>query len=107
MVYFANFQHIYFMSYLLSCTTKLDEPRVLYVCYAASLELRGLMERSIPRIPSSHLVVSCVLPCVSYVSIPHVEYARQGYTPFKRRVSEVGSCPCNGLTHGCRFYSER
>jgi hypothetical protein len=28
MVYFANFQHIYFMSDLLPCTTKLDEPRV-------------------------------------------------------------------------------
>jgi hypothetical protein len=44
MVYLANFQHIYFMSDLLSCTTKLDEPRVLYVCCAASRELRGLME---------------------------------------------------------------
>jgi hypothetical protein len=42
-----------------------------------------------------------------YVCIPHVEYARQGYTPFKRRVSEVGHCPCSCLTHGCRFYSER
>jgi hypothetical protein len=31
MVYFANSQNIYFMSDLLSCTTKLDEPRVLYV----------------------------------------------------------------------------
>jgi hypothetical protein len=46
-------------------------------------------------------------PCVSYMSIPHVECARQGYTPFKRRVSKVGRCPCSGLTHGCRFYSER
>jgi hypothetical protein len=33
-----------FMSDLLSCTTKLDEPRVSYVCCAASQELRGLME---------------------------------------------------------------
>jgi hypothetical protein len=41
------------------------------------------------------------------VCIPHVEYARQGYTPFKRRVSEVGGCPCSGLTHGYHFYSER
>jgi hypothetical protein len=106
MVYFANFQHIYFMSDLLSCTTKLDEPRVLYVCCAASWELRGLMEWSIPRIPSSRLVVSCVSPRVSYVSIPHVEYARQGYTRFKRRVSEVGRCPCSRLTHGYRFYIE-
>jgi hypothetical protein len=29
MVYFANFQHMYFMSDLLSCATKLDEPRVV------------------------------------------------------------------------------
>jgi hypothetical protein len=34
----------YFMSDLHSCTTKLDEPRVLYVCCTASRELRGLME---------------------------------------------------------------
>jgi hypothetical protein len=34
----------YFMLDLLSRTTKLDEPRVLYVCCAASRELRGLME---------------------------------------------------------------
>jgi hypothetical protein len=44
MVYFANFQHIYVMSDLLSYTTKLDEPRVLYVCFTTSWELRGLME---------------------------------------------------------------
>jgi hypothetical protein len=44
MVYFANFQHSYVMLDLLSCTTKLDETRVLYVCCAASQELRGLME---------------------------------------------------------------
>jgi hypothetical protein len=96
-----------FMSDLLSCTTRLDEPRVLYVCCTASRELRGLLEWSIPRIPSSRMVVSCVSPRVSYVSIPRVEYARQGYTPFKRRVSEVGRCPCSGLTHEYRFYSER
>jgi hypothetical protein len=58
MVYFANFQHILFLSDLLSCTTKLDEPRVLYVCFTASRELWGLMEWSIPRIPSSRLVMS-------------------------------------------------
>jgi hypothetical protein len=42
MVYFANSQHIHFLSDLLSCTTKLDKARVLYVCCAASQELRGL-----------------------------------------------------------------
>jgi hypothetical protein len=51
----------------------------------------------------SHLRVrlwDLLSPRVSYVSIPHVEYVRQGYTPFKRRVSEVGRCPCRGLSHG-------
>jgi hypothetical protein len=95
------------MSDLFSCTIKLDEPRVLYVCCTASRELRGLMEWSIPRIPSSRLVVSYVSSRVSYVSIPHVDHARQGHTPFKWRMSEVGRCPCSGLTHGCRFCSER
>jgi hypothetical protein len=41
---------------------------------------------------------------LSYVCIPHDEYARRGYTPFKRRVSEVGRYPCNGLTNGYCFY---
>jgi hypothetical protein len=121
------------MSDLLSCTTKLDEPRVLYACCSGSRELRGLMDWSIQRIPSSRPVSTCfirVLSAIShtkddmlysrwtchelwcrhvlpYVCIPHVEYARQGYNPFKRRVSEVGRCPCSGLTHGYRFYSER
>jgi hypothetical protein len=31
----------------------------------------------------------------SYMCVPHCEYARQGYTRFKRRVSEVGRCPCS------------
>jgi hypothetical protein len=130
MVYFANSQHIHFLSDLLSCTTKLDKARVLYVCCAASQESRGLMEWSIQRIPSSclvsHMFYTCAFrmksyeewhalfkmnmswvvmsPRFSYVCIPHDEYARQGYTPFKRRVSEVGHCPCSGLTHGYRFY---
>jgi hypothetical protein len=39
-------------------------------------------------------------PHVSYVSIPHIEYARQGYTPFKWRVSEVGRCPCSDKRMG-------
>jgi hypothetical protein len=46
---------------LTSCTTKLDEPRVLYVCCSASWKLRGLMELSISRIPSSRLFMSCVV----------------------------------------------
>jgi hypothetical protein len=53
------------MSDLLSCTTKLDEPHVLYVCYSASRELRGLMEWSIQRIPSSRLVATCFIRVLS------------------------------------------
>jgi hypothetical protein len=45
-----------------------------------------------------------VLP---YVDVPHREYARQGSASFEKEVSEVGRCPCSGLTHGYRFYSER
>jgi hypothetical protein len=89
---------------LTSCTTKLDQPRVLYVCCSASRELRGLMEWSIPWIPSSRLHMSVVSPRLSYVCIPHADHVCQGYTPFKRRVSEVGRCPCSGLTHGYRFH---
>jgi hypothetical protein len=99
MVYFANFQHSYVMSDLLSCTTKLDEPHVLYVCCATSRELRGLMEWSIPRIPSSRLVMSCVVAMCLICVHSACRCTRQGYTPFKRRVSEVGRCPCSGLTH--------
>jgi hypothetical protein len=53
------------MSDLFSCTAKLDEPRVLYVCCTASRELQGMTEWSIPRIPSSRPSVtssSCRLP---------------------------------------------
>jgi hypothetical protein len=114
------------MSNLLSCTTKLVEPRVLYVCCSASRELQGLMEWSIQRIPSSRLVATCFIRVLSvwshtkddmlysrwtchglwcqhvlpYVCIPHDEYARHGYTPFKQRVSEVVCCQCSGLMHG-------
>jgi hypothetical protein len=65
MVYFANFHHLYFMSDLLSCTTKLDEPHVLYVCCSASRELRGLREWSIQRIPSSRMSLTCFIHVLS------------------------------------------
>jgi hypothetical protein len=41
-----------------------------------------------------------VLP---YVCIPHYEYERQGHTPFKRRVSEVGHCLCSNKRMGDVF----
>jgi hypothetical protein len=45
-----------------------------------------------------------VLP---YVDVPYYKNARQGCTPFKRRVSEDVRCPCSGFMHGCHFYNER
>jgi hypothetical protein len=77
--------------------------RVLYRITGIA-RVDGVIHSTGPIIAS---VYEFVLPRVSHVSIPHVEYARQGYTPFKRRMSEVGRCPCSGLTHGCCFYSER
>jgi hypothetical protein len=43
----------------------------------------------------THHRVSVSHRILPYVDIPHGEYARQGCTPFKRRVSEVGRCPCS------------
>jgi hypothetical protein len=103
MVYFANFQH--FTSVRL---TLLHNQTRWATCFIRALfritELRELMEWSLPWIPSSRLDMSCGVATCSYVCIPHVDHARQGYTPFKRRVSEVGRCPCSGFTHGYRFY---
>jgi hypothetical protein len=42
----------------------------------------------------------CVSSCFPYVDISHCENARQGYTPFKRRVFEVGCCPCSDKRMG-------
>jgi hypothetical protein len=39
-------------------------------------------------------------PRVLYVCIPHVEYARQEYTPFKQSVFEVGCCSCSDKRMG-------
>jgi hypothetical protein len=55
MDYFANFQHIYFMSDLLSCTTKLDEPRVLYVCRITGIvRVDGVIHSTDPIFASGH-----------------------------------------------------
>jgi hypothetical protein len=107
MIYFANFQQIYFMSDLL-----LAQPNQMsHVFYTCAVPHHGNCEGwwSDP-FHGSHLRVwlwVVLSPRVLYVSIPHVENARQGYTPSKWRMSEVGRCPCSGLTHGYRFYSER
>jgi hypothetical protein len=48
-------------------------------------------------IPMGTHVVSMSHHILPYVYIPHYEYARQGYTPFEWRVSEVGRCPCSDI----------
>jgi hypothetical protein len=44
--------------------------------------------------------------CLATFCVPYHKGVRQGCSPFKWRVSEVGCCPCSGFMHGCRFYSE-
>jgi hypothetical protein len=41
------------------------------------------------------IVVSVSRHVFSHVDVPHCDYARQGCTPFRRRVFEVGRCPCS------------
>jgi hypothetical protein len=40
--------------------------------------------------PKGTDVTSASCHVLPYMCVPHYEYARQGYTPFKRRVSEIG-----------------
>jgi hypothetical protein len=77
-------------------------PRVLYMCFPYATHAKDGMFHS--RWTCHGLRCHHMLP---YVCVSHYKYVRQGYTPFKRRVSEVGCCPCSDLMHGCHFYSER
>jgi hypothetical protein len=64
MVYFANFQHIYFMSDLLPFTTKLDEPRVfIHVLYCITRIARvdGVIHSTDPIFASIYEL--CVATC--------------------------------------------
>jgi hypothetical protein len=113
------------MSDLLSCTTK--QSRVSYTCVAphhGNVRVDGVIYSMNPIFSSGCSRISYVcfpyeshtkddmlysrwtchgLWCqhvLPYVCIPHDEYARHGYTPFKQRVSEVVCCQCSGLMHG-------
>jgi hypothetical protein len=103
MVYFSNSQHILFLSELTFCTTILVHHILLYVVVPHGSNVRDGWDL-IQREPTVASMSRHVFP---YVDVPHCEYARQGCTPFKRKVSEVGRCPCSSLTHGYHFYSER
>jgi hypothetical protein len=133
MVYFANFPHIllYVRLTFLHNQTRWATCFIRVLCRITGIaRVAGVIYSTDPIFSSGrHVFYMCAFrmksyegwhalfkmnmsrvmlsPHVSYVCIPHVEYARKGYTQFKRRVSEVGRCPCSGLTHGYRFYSER
>jgi hypothetical protein len=91
MVYFANFHHILFLSELTSHTTILVHQVFPYAVVPQESPVRDgwdlIQWESTGASVSRH-----ILP---YVNVPHCEYARQGCTPFKRGVSEVGCCPCS------------
>jgi hypothetical protein len=104
MVYFANLQHLTLcQTYFIAQPNKMSH--VFHTC--AVPHHRNCEGWWSDPFHGSHLRVwlwVVVSLRVSYVCIPRVDHARQGYTPFKRRVSKVGRCPCSGLTHGYRFY---
>jgi hypothetical protein len=79
MVYFANFQHILFLSKLTSCTTILVHHILPYVVVPHESPVRDGWDL-IQWEPTFAFVSHHVLP---YMDIPHYEYARQGYTLFK------------------------
>jgi hypothetical protein len=135
MVYFANSQHIYFLSELTSCTTIPVHHVLLYVvvpkegpvrdgwdlfkwaptsrlrlitfCYAWWYRMgvmRAMDETYSKGNPPSRLCLSMFCHTWTF----RILYMRgKGPLYSKRIVSEVGRCPCNGLTHGYHFYSER
>jgi hypothetical protein len=96
MVYFANFQHILFLSELTSCTTILVHHVLPYVVVPQESPVRDGWDL-IQREPTVASVYRHVFP---HVDVMHCEYARQGCTPLKRRVSEVGHCPCSDKRMG-------
>jgi hypothetical protein len=91
MVYFANSQHILFLSELTFCTTILVHHVLPYVVVPQESPVRDGWDL-IQREPTVASVYRHVLP---YVDVPHCEYARQGSVHSKRIVSEVGRCPCS------------
>jgi hypothetical protein len=80
MVYFANSQHIYFLSELTFCTTILVYHVLLYVVVPQESPMRDgwdLFQRE----PTVVFVSRHVFP---YVDVPHLVYARQGSASFQK-----------------------
>jgi hypothetical protein len=80
MVYFANSQHIYFLSELTFCTIILVYHVFLYVVVPHGRHTRDGWDL-IQREPTVASVSRHILP---YVDVPHCENARQGSAPFKK-----------------------
>jgi hypothetical protein len=113
MVYFANFQHL--LSHVFhTCVVPHHEyarvdkaihsmdpilsvgcPCVLYMRFPYASHTKDVMLYS--RWTCHGLWCRHVL---SYVCVLHYKYARQGYTPFKWRVSKVGHCSCTDKCMG-------
>jgi hypothetical protein len=131
MVYFANSQHIYFLSEHF-CTTILVHHVLLYVvvpqespvrdgwdlfkweptsrlrlvmfCYTwryRMIVMRGMDGTYSKGNPPLRLCLATFFHTWTF----HILYMRgKGPLHFKRSVSEVGRCPYSGLTHGYCFY---
>jgi hypothetical protein len=69
---------------------------VFYTCCATSRELRGLMEWSIPRIPSSRLVAHVFYTCAFRMVIRRVTCSIQD--------EHVMSCDVATFCHTCAFH---
>jgi hypothetical protein len=80
MVYFANSQHILFLSALTFCTTILVHHVLPYVVVPQESPVRNGWDL-IQRQPT---VASMSRHLFPYVDVPHCEYARQGCSPFKK-----------------------
>jgi hypothetical protein len=80
MVYFANSQHIYFLSELTFCITILVHHVLPYVVVPQGSPVRDGWDL-IQREPTVTFVSRHVFP---YVDVPHCEYARQGSASFKK-----------------------
>jgi hypothetical protein len=91
----------YFLSELTFCTTILVHHVLPYVVVPQESPVRDG-----PILMGTH-VTSVSRHVLPYVDIPHCDMRGKDPLHSKRSVSEVGRCPCSGLTHGYHFYSER
>jgi hypothetical protein len=108
MVYFANFQHI-----LLYVRLTFSHNQTRWAtCFIRVLFRITRIARVDGVIPSTDPIFAsgcklCLATCFIREHSACRSCEARIYSIQTRRMSEVGRCPCSGLTHGCRFYSER